>query len=302
MKKKKKVNEKEKKYIYNYNYMNNIIKNKTVDEITKIKRIKNYLEQYPYDYPSYCLLASLLVTIGKNDEAQKIIDMIKANVFNNPKFLNIKDDNYIYELKLKVIHTQLRIYLYRFDYNKAYELLKDNELMLMDAKIKEIGLAYSYCSKIQNNSNFIIDSNFNYKKRQLLNYSEKAFFEHIDKHLMNSLENLDSISKFYDDFDFQKVYNKLKEIIPNNIALHPAFFEDIYYFKYNNCGKLNNKNVNYFTVVAIAGTNNFISMYPTKINDNNLVIDLNYLKENEQSRSRKLSQIEKFNQKYKNML
>ena len=77
-----------------------------------------------------------------------------------------------------------------------------------------------------------------------------------------------------------------------------GFFEDKYFFRYDGCGEAFHKNADYFEVITIHNTNNILTIYPSldgKFHNN---IDLNYILL-EDVPTRKLSQIDKFNQRYK---
>ena len=79
--------------------------------------------------------------------------------------------------------------------------------------------------------------------------------------------------------------------------LYCGFVDNTYVYKYDCCGRVDGKVVDYFKVVCLHGTKNIITMYPIKKDHNLPCVDLNYLKEN--AKEIKLtSQIDKFNQRY----
>ncbi len=82
--------------------------------------------------------------------------------------------------------------------------------------------------------------------------------------------------------------------------MFPGYFDDVYYFKYDNCGRIKNHMTNYFTVVCYHNTTNFITMCPN-VNCQKLPhVDLNYLKDNENEiKDTRPSKIDKFNRRFK---
>ena len=68
----------------------------------------------------------------------------------------------------------------------------------------------------------------------------------------------------------------------------------------NECGRVDNKLANYFKVVCLHDTKDFITMCPVLEGENLPYIDINYLKEEkETSKVKRISQTEKFYQRYK---
>ena len=80
--------------------------------------------------------------------------------------------------------------------------------------------------------------------------------------------------------------------------LYSGFFTSVYVFKYDNCGYDTEQAVNYFKVVCFNNSKNFITMCPSADCENLPYTDLNYLKD-KKINIKRLSQVDKFNQKYK---
>lgn len=109
---------------------------------------------------------------------------------------------------------------------------------------------------------------------------------------------------FTPNTDVLKITEEIKKYLLSDKRIYPDFIDDVYIFKYDNCGTVNQKSVNYFKVICFHNTKNIITMCPVNDNLNIPYIDLNYLnQENIQEQSnpkvKRLSQIEKFNQRYK---
>ena len=76
------------------------------------------------------------------------------------------------------------------------------------------------------------------------------------------------------------------------------FFADEYYFRYDGCGEVGGKKTDYFKIVVLHNTDKLITMYPTTQGKELHHIDLSYLGLKDVP-TRKLSQIDKFNMRYK---
>ena len=96
----------------------------------------------------------------------------------------------------------------------------------------------------------------------------------------------------------EKVLKEIKRNINLDNKYFYGFFIDKYFFRYDGCGEAFHKNADYFEVITIHNTHNILTIYPSldgKFHNN---IDLNYILL-EDVPTRKLSQIDKFNQRYK---
>lgn len=148
-------------------------------------------------------------------------------------------------------------------------------------------------------SNKKINFNASYRLEQLFNYSDEEFLSHISKHMYSRVEDYDVISTFNEDFPFDKVFYEVKKKILFSKAYYFGTYEDVYIFKYDKCGVTSGKVSDYFLVITFHNTNKYISMYPCNSSSNFNYVDLNYLKIPSTSNVKRLSQIDKFNMKYK---
>lgn len=143
-----------------------------------------------------------------------------------------------------------------------------------------------------------------YLYRQMVYYKNDDFLDHIKEHLADYNKDLDNPNSciFSTDFPISEIIETVISYIPSNKRFFTGFYQDTYVFKYDCCGKVNNKTTNYFKVVCFNDTKDIITMFPS-LNCNELpCIDLNYLIKNkitENNKVKRLSQIDKFNQKYK---
>ena len=68
--------------------------------------------------------------------------------------------------------------------------------------------------------------------KQILEYRESDFFEHVQKHLADYNLNADkpNNSIFVPDFPINKVIEEIKNKIPSEERMHTVFLEDIYIY------------------------------------------------------------------------
>lgn len=262
---------------------------------------ETYLEKYPEDYSAYPYYASLLITLQQLPEAEKILNFIKITATQDKQYTN--NFNKINNLKKSIFFTQLKLLAYQEKYDEVYQLYLTH---LQEAKILNIQHILFYCKKklgkLNNYQRNDIDS---YLRKQIIEYKESDFLEHIQKHLTTKEENYNknitetSDSIFIANFPINEVIKEIKKYIPSDKRLYPGFFQDLYIFKYNGCGRDRNKVVDYFKVICFHNTMNFITMLPTSQVQDLPYIDLNYLINiSQNSKTKRLSQIEKFNKKY----
>lgn len=247
-----------------------------------MEHYKIYLENYPYDLTANLKFADLLVKLGSLEEAKTILENAKK-IYGYP-------ENYSTYIK----HIFLKILCAEGKYKDAYIFIRKHLELIEDEKIS-VSLLF-ICKQINVEINFNKDT---YLIRQIKNYNENAFFEHITKHkIVSEYENGFA---FLEDFPIKDVYYQIRNLLPHENRILNAIHIDFYYFKYNNCGYRKDRNTDYFTAVVLHDTNNVITMYPSPVEEVAMgFIDLNpyFKKEEEYTRTRKMSQIEKFNRKY----
>ena len=104
---------------------------------------------------------------------------------------------------------------------------------------------------------------------------------------------------FVSKFPINKVLEEIKKYIPSDKRIYNGFYQDTYIFKYDYCGKDDNKAADYFKVICFHNTSDFITMCPSTNCQYLPCIDLNYMAK-EKPKQKQLSQIEKFNKRYRN--
>ena len=94
----------------------------------------------------------------------------------------------------------------------------------------------------------------------------------------------------------EEIYYKLRQMLPNDKCIYHSIFDSMHVIKYDNNGHVNSKLVDYFAVITVIGTNDIITMYPFDNKSRSYALDLTPT--TDVSKVKKISQIDKFNQRY----
>ena len=286
-----------------------------VDLIESKCRFQEYIEKYPKDYTAYTHLAVILVMLRELDMAQDILELVSLLVLNNNSFrenaylYNRYIGNYnfarikllCYQDKMQELYDEYIVPNYQIDKFGMMDInmLRDNQ-QLSSIRLWAIRV---YCLKKLGKLDVESRNASHYLLRQIIDYQESDFLYHIRKH--QSAFNLDAAVTnpvvFSDDFPMPEVIDVIKDIIPNEKVVFSGFLEDLYTFRYDECGRVNGKITDFFQVVTIHGTNQLITIYPNSDCQCFPYTDLNYLnKTQKQSKIKVRSQIDKFNARYQN--
>lgn len=273
----------------------NVIKTKQIFNCLKTNcftakdEMEAYINEYPNDYSMQCFYAGVLITIGKIDEAKFILNNIEKIINDEIIVSNLLNKKK--EIKNNYFFTMLRYYIYSGQYNEFIKLYLSQSNLNLNA-------ALMYCDKKLN----LIDKNRrepnSYIFRQIVEYQEDDFLDHIHKHLAEYNDIDEPISSIFSyDFPLENMIAEIKKYIPCSMKINSGFIENTYMFKYDYCGKVKNKTVNYFKMVTFNNTNEFITMCPSDEYSEYPCFDLNYMRQDKPI-IKKLSQVEKFNRKY----
>lgn len=241
------------------------------NHIHALERIESYIEKYPEDYYGIILYSGLLIINRRFDEARIVLDKLETNLYSNPKFLNDVHtvDKKIYDLA----YSNFKYYLYKGDLEAAYNYYRCNSYLVKNRGLEQLYFyIFSKLNKEEAES-LNLDS---YIYNQIIDYDYDEMRKHIEKHLMDCSINNNNV--FVREFPIENVLNEIQQYLVDENALYTGLFEDTYYFKLDNCGKVSYKYTNYFKVVCFHGTKNIITMLPItdEYNEVNL-IDLNYM-------------------------
>ena len=259
-------------------------------------RLEKYIKKYPEDYSGYTYYSSALIMLGMFDEAEEIlkhIQIIYESFSNSPK--SKERAKHIHD---HIVFSKIKLLLFQEKYDELYDYYLEN----IDAmKKNDISHIIPYIKKKKG----VLENNLREEKRylvrQIIEYKEEDFLDHIRKHIQDNDNsfNLTSENYFFKDFPLEKVLEEIKKYIPSDKCLFPGFFDNIYFFKYDSCGKEKNKTVNYFKVVCFHNTKDLITIYPCSGYENLPYIDLNYMiNQEEKPKVKKISQIDKFNKRF----
>ena len=293
---KKDMKQKKQVKYYDYKLSNNIYKLLEVDPFLAAKKIKEYLNIFYRDYPMYCTYCSTLITIGEFDEAYETLINMEEDYAKDKGYhedCSESQNNYVVqEMKL----CRLRYLTNAYKYEEALRFMRKNEKDLDKVRIGNLNLVDFFCNHRTGNVDLDRRKQKNYMMRQILEYQKKDFIDKFNKELGKG------DTSFYTDFDLEKVYDSMYDHLQTGEALHKSFVTDTYYFRYDNCGMVNGTPTDYFVAVVFRGTSKILEMHPAKPINDLIYEDLNYLNKNNKSKVKRVSQIDKFNQKYKNMI
>ena len=248
----------------------------------------DYIESFPYDVCARTSYASLLTDFKRLEEAETIIN--ETIITKKTKAIN----------KRELLKVKIKLLCYQHKYDECYNLFVDNgdifkldfddyysSLVFLKKKLS-LPISDEVCSK-------------SYTVAQIVSYSEERAIEHIKKHV----DNFDSKegSCFNSDFPVEEVYHKLRQILPieTDLYSYSGIGRVVYIFKYEGNGRYFRKVTDYIRVVCVQDTNEIITMYPYENSQNLQFIDIDFgIKrvEEEKPRTKRLSQIDKFNQRY----
>lgn len=263
-------------------------------------RFEEYLTKYPEDYSTYPYYISNLISLQKIEEAEEVLNYLSNAFIDNKKFNRNKEK--LERLKRYIIINKIKILSFKEQYQEVHQLYLENKELIDSI---HIGNVIFYCENKLSPHNKEYRNDNSYLFRQIIEYQEEDFLDHIKKHAYSDNEETttETISTFSKDFPLNKVLNEIKKHIPSSTNMFYGFYSNIYTFKYDKCGICNGQQTNYFKVVCFNKTDNIITMFPSIEGANLPCIDLNYLLEeniNKFTNIKRLSQIDKFNQRYKN--
>ena len=275
------------------------------------KEIEDYISQYGEDYFIIGQYIYCLIILGYFDEAEIQLKEFEFSI-EGDKYLN-RNPEVFTKIKARLISNKINLLMRQGKYQELYDYYQSNFHLIRSLWGDEHTPLMFYCKKMLGMLDVNRREQHTYIFRQIVNYDENDFLEHIKKHLIvdgyNNNGN-DEINPciFNENFPLNEVIEELKRIIPSegDKRLYYNFYVSIYVFRYDNCGKVNGRSVNYFKVVCFQNTNNFITMYPDVDCKDLPHTDLNYLnmgtdRTNDPKRlllAKRESRIDKFNKRF----
>lgn len=234
----------------------------------------SYIEKYPHDMFGKIHLAQLMFNLNK-PEFEEYLIYLEDYFYNYSKKDNPNRDFRTY---VELIVLKINLHFLKGEYDEAYNLYLENKIEC-DKKDKFTGFSLIIKKKLGISDKYdktLFDS---YCFDQIKDYSETNFLEHIKKHqLRYNLNNPKySLGLFNENFPTDNILEEIKKIVPCQERLLGINGVDLYCFKYDHCGRQKNSTTDYFCLITIHDTREFITMYPSTHCNKKHCIDLNYL-------------------------
>lgn len=257
---------------------------------------EKYLEKYPRDYYTYPYYISVLIILSELEKAEDVLENVMIMSNNDVNFLNDFDKVKLVSRTINLV--KLRLLVIQEKYEEAYKFYLENSYIFEN---DDIFFVILWCKrKLGKIDESLRDSGNTYIEKQILDYQEADFLEHIKKHLVDY--NADALKPnsalFAFDFPINDAIEEIKKYIPSNKKLCMGFYTDYYVFKYERCGRCDDRVVDYFKVVCFHNTSDMITVFPSNYCSDLPYVDLNYMIE-EKGKVKQLSQIDKFNRKWR---
>lgn len=252
--------------------------------------------------------------------ATKFIDMyssetnvifMRAKAYRNLEMFDesIKDLKYILTYINKdnefALTELFYLYYYLNMYKEAIELLpvlyKNGSINAYSLSIAEIimknslGMDTDNCAKHSKHLDYI--------KNQILSYTDEALLNHINVHVESDEESNKAF--FKENINLKYLIEVVKENLKTSKKINTEEMFELHYFGISNIGydKSNYNSYDCIKVVVVPNTSNIITMYP--VNDEfityatPLIYDYGKMFGEEKQKVKSISQIEKFNRKFK---
>lgn len=285
-----------KKSLYDFERINRIMMHFEDDPYGTITKFEQYLIDYPRDYSAYPYYCGELIKIGEFEKAKRILEEVEKRCEKDNDYFRMKDRDIA---RANLIFTRIKLLSYTKKYSKCLRLAKKHLVFLKEKNISLNRLTI-FLDKKLGLSTLKRSKDYPYGYNQIIDYSEKEFLEHSKKHQYEYTSEEERIEYpvFCKDFKLNEVFDVIKKNIPNDKKLNVGTCENTYYYKYDGCGTVDGKKVDYFLVVTNADSAEFITMHPTDIGPKVPYTDLNYLLIEEKPKTLQKSRIDRFNEKY----
>lgn len=268
----------------------NLKKLYTIDPYSTKECIEEYLLRYPTDYNAIYFYIDILITLKEYCKAYEEIKRVR-NIY-------IKDKRLTYQKRKKIIELAeerllIRYYLATNQYDDALDYLEYNKCLKANIELELKIYCYKKLGIKSKNKSISYDS------LQITDYSEERMINEIKTKMNSMIFNPDFPDKkrFINNFPLEKIIETVKAKMTEDNKLCFGYIVDTYVFKYDCCGRVDEKVQDYFKVICYHDTHDIIMMYPSKNSDKLPYVDINYIKEGPKIKS--LTQIEKFNRRYK---
>lgn len=249
-----------------------------------LKLLIPYCEKYHHDYSIRLLLLHTLLNLGCLTEARMVYETMQAN------------RSYVERTKNSLYYAAIKLLILEKKYKECLVFLSENENKFRDED--ELYYARAFCKKRLNEPTYSAEFD-NYTYQQIMDYSEETLLENVSK----NYTDYETMQKsFIEGFPIDKVY----QIVKDKLEDAPKTYRGLYfyetYFKCDNCGTVNGKRADYIYVSTFNDSTDIAFIYPTLNEENAAFTDINEFFIPESTKVKRLSQIEKFNLRYKNYI
>lgn len=275
-----------------------------------LARLKSITDDNRCDLWSLLKYALVLEKVGEHDKAKEMVEKLdkfykedeifstkfgnggRNNVFNNPRY---------YELKMFLLieeHKYKEAYTYFDNFMKAYKYVHPN---VSDRDFR-------YMRDYQNSKfNYYLEKDVVhscediYSISQLYNYDKDKLIQHVKDHTFeDSYDEVadDGLSTFNNEIDLNTIYDLIQENFDKVKPITNGLFTEVRNFKYDRVGINNYKPCNYLRVINYKFNNKIITFFPV-LNLYTDTYDITPKEEIKEDKNiKRLSMIEKFNKRY----
>lgn len=281
---------------YNQDEFDRILKKMESNPWKAKEQFENYLKIYTSDYSAFTYYASFLMTLGFLKEAEVVIENLEEAYKRDSKYLTNIDREKLNILIYNILYAKIKLLCRLKRYSEAIELYNSN---INYTKDMDIGQIIEFCRIKLNLVKDAKRSDYHYLLRQAFKYRYGDFLCHVSKHLDDeAICSEEKTNIFNNNFPIEEVVKEIKQYLGSDKRLRNGFIDDLYFFKYDNCGNIKGQPVNYFKVITFIDSTDIITMYPIADGEKLPHVDLNYMILNNAPLVRRRSQIDKFNAKW----
>lgn len=238
-----------------------------------------YLNRFPNDYYAWGRYIDVLIKLGQLDEAEYILDSLELK------------DNVPESSRQGLLLVKVKLLCCQKKYQECYDLFDKNAIVFYENGWLVKSVSFFLRKKL--NKLIPSDNDDSYLTKQIISYSEELALDHLTKH--QSIPGNDNEFLFVEGFPLEEVYYQVRELIPNCIGYPSSIIDKKYFFKYDCNGYVYGKMTDYFGVVVLNDSTDIITMFPYKNTGNLSYTDITPIVENKE---KKISRVDKFNQKY----
>ena len=290
------VNSENNKY-FDYKNTQNIYRYEAQDTKVALELLEQYVEVYPEDISLRENYLTLLIKANHFEKAFEVLNELEPRA-TREKLGYMKDKKRREEIISSMTSSKIKLLLRTGRYQEAYDFIQEKNSNGEAMNMENISSLIFFLKTNLGLSSPNREDQSCYLFTQMAEYREEDFIEHAKRHIYGYETEDYSVGLFYKDFPIEEIFNEIKENINIENRVSKGILDDLYYFKYDNCGRVGDTKCDYLVIIALANSNNYITMYPEISPLNYPYVDLNYIKEEEDVKVKKKSMVDKFYQRY----